>query len=491
MSASVVTRSKPHVPTTTAAVALFMDESSSDDDVPTCTGSNNQHLRYPIDHYANQYRINKNAKHRRKPSHHQHSNECKTTKCGVDINQSTHHIPNLKQLEVMRMRRYGQFFAIFVPLLYTTFSYYSLLYVLPNIPFLVIFQDETDPQKLILFRVLFGTFCIILITLWYWSYLKAKYAHPGPIPQSWREWNGNPMTRPSDPIYAVKHSHSLHGTSMIITKNSRLYCSKCRVFRPNRTGHCKRCNICVTRIDHHCTFLNNCVGSNNQRYFIQFIIYSALSWLLYLCCTPFAKHNIKTNLFYEIQWNGHLFMLFYVLPTVAFGGLIGLLFLIIGQMRSIINNQTFTESKFRTSDDRTTTNGTNTKPSCWKAMKEAFERGRNKRENRMKNEEERKGLLEDIDVDEKDESEEVVVNTDSATHGSMDEGREYDCASKWNNIQTVLGRSMIHWFIPLDWTEDELYERMLTRSFSFELLPSFVLTNKLLSHVKRYVVHES
>ena len=86
-----------------------------------------------------------------------------------------------------------------------------------------------------------------------------KKHHQGPVPLAWREWNGAPMSRPTDPVYAI--DPSLYGASSasFVPKNSKLYCGKCKMYRPYRTGHCKRCNICVTRIDHHCQILNNCV----------------------------------------------------------------------------------------------------------------------------------------------------------------------------------------------------------------------------------------
>lgn len=152
------------------------------------------------------------------------------------------------------------------------------------------------------------------------------------------------MTRPTDPIYAI--DTSIHGASMIITKNSRLYCVQCKVFRPLRTGHCKRCNICVTRIDHHCAFLNNCVGSNNQRYFCQFIIYTAILLIMYITCSPFAKQNVIKNVFNGENFNFKIFIIFGFLPLFGTLAFLFLLFLIINQIQTITKNQTFTEVKF-------------------------------------------------------------------------------------------------------------------------------------------------
>ena len=40
--------------------------------------------------------------------------------------------------------------------------------------------------------------------------------------------------------------------------------------------HCSDCNICVEGYDHHCGVVGTCIGDPNMKYFIQFMIYSAL-----------------------------------------------------------------------------------------------------------------------------------------------------------------------------------------------------------------------
>merc|ERR1712154_323535 len=99
-------------------------------------------------------------------------------------------------------------------------------------------------------------------------------------------------------------------------------------------------------------------------------------------------------------------------------------------------------------------------------MKQRFEKGRNRKRNMVKNEEEIKGLLtkEQNQSEEKETSEVVEIDEQSPL-------KRYDLGSKWKNIETVFGSSIIHWLIPLDWTEDELYKRMMNRSFSFDLIP--------------------
>jgi len=62
------------------------------------------------------------------------------------------------------------------------------------------------------------------------------------------------------------------------------YCSNCKSHKPPRTHHCSRCSRCVMRMDHHCDFLDVCIGSDNIKFFLQFLL-SSLSFIL---CSYFA-----------------------------------------------------------------------------------------------------------------------------------------------------------------------------------------------------------
>jgi palmitoyltransferase ZDHHC3/7/25 len=56
------------------------------------------------------------------------------------------------------------------------------------------------------------------------------------------------------------------------------FCNKCdNNWKPERAHHCKECGTCVYKMDHHCPWINNCVGAKNLKYFLQFVLYTALA----------------------------------------------------------------------------------------------------------------------------------------------------------------------------------------------------------------------
>ncbi|AMD21090.1 HEL191Cp [Eremothecium sinecaudum] len=91
--------------------------------------------------------------------------------------------------------------------------------------------------------------------------------------------------------YEILHLKSLEaaerGTEFppeILTKNSITlqnngryrYCSSCLVWKPDRCHHCSSCNKCFLKRDHHCPWFASCIGYNNQKIFLQFLIYVTL-----------------------------------------------------------------------------------------------------------------------------------------------------------------------------------------------------------------------
>lgn len=66
------------------------------------------------------------------------------------------------------------------------------------------------------------------------------------------------------------------------------FCDKCMKQRPERSHHCSSCKRCILKMDHHCPWIGNCVGLYNQKIFLLFLFYSALSTLfVFLDFLPF------------------------------------------------------------------------------------------------------------------------------------------------------------------------------------------------------------
>ena len=94
----------------------------------------------------------------------------------------------------------------------------------------------------------------------------------------------------------------------------RKACAACRVeVRPPRSKHCGLCHHCVSKLDHHCPWINNCVGELNMRWFLLFLLMSAvfclhgaalLAGVLYGYCDKAGL--LSPNLRYRTARNGPL-----------------------------------------------------------------------------------------------------------------------------------------------------------------------------------------
>lgn len=62
------------------------------------------------------------------------------------------------------------------------------------------------------------------------------------------------------------------------------FCSTCQYYKPPNAHHCSTCKVCIMDMDHHCrnahaAWLNTCIGTNNLRYFFQFLVWAAVGCL--------------------------------------------------------------------------------------------------------------------------------------------------------------------------------------------------------------------
>lgn len=53
-------------------------------------------------------------------------------------------------------------------------------------------------------------------------------------------------------------------------------CHTCKYWKPDRCHHCSSCERCILKMDHHCPWFAECIGFENQKFFIQFLLYSTV-----------------------------------------------------------------------------------------------------------------------------------------------------------------------------------------------------------------------
>uniref|UniRef100_A0A7G3AUZ5 Palmitoyltransferase n=1 Tax=Lutzomyia longipalpis TaxID=7200 RepID=A0A7G3AUZ5_LUTLO len=102
--------------------------------------------------------------------------------------------------------------------------------------------------------ILFNTIVFLLAM----SHLRAVLSDPGivPLPQNRLDFSDIHTTEKGE-----------------MEKEEWTVCTRCETFRPPRAHHCRICKRCIRRYDHHCPWINSCVGENNQKYFLQFLVY--------------------------------------------------------------------------------------------------------------------------------------------------------------------------------------------------------------------------
>eukprot|EP00484_Ammonia_sp_Unknown_P014859 CAMPEP_0197073360 /NCGR_PEP_ID=MMETSP1384-20130603/210568_1 /TAXON_ID=29189 /ORGANISM="Ammonia sp." /LENGTH=290 /DNA_ID=CAMNT_0042512197 /DNA_START=500 /DNA_END=1372 /DNA_ORIENTATION=- len=83
----------------------------------------------------------------------------------------------------------------------------------------------------------------------------------------------------------------LENQNLMENSRTRRYCKTCQQYKPLEAHHCSTCHRCIIRMDHHCPWVNNCVAMFNQKYFLQFLLYTG-------CQCLFCLVSLSSRFFY-------------------------------------------------------------------------------------------------------------------------------------------------------------------------------------------------
>jgi len=103
----------------------------------------------------------------------------------------------------------------------------------------------------------------------------------------------NPGTVPTDDS-SLKNDLESNDEENIDKNNHRLWCQYCNRTKPSEAHHCSTCSRCILKMDHHCPWVNNCVAIFNQKFFLQFLLYTGCQ-CLYCLVSITSRFIICTN----------------------------------------------------------------------------------------------------------------------------------------------------------------------------------------------------
>ncbi|KAG8231418.1 hypothetical protein J437_LFUL012428 [Ladona fulva] len=179
---------------------------------------------------------------------------------------------------------------------------------------------------------LWGPFNVVLfntiIFLLGMAHLKAVCSDPGivPLPESRLDFS------------------DIHtGSQVSLQHEDWTVCTRCETYRPPRAHHCRICNRCIRRMDHHCPWINNCVGEQNQKYFIQFLIYVGVlsCYAILLVATSWLGECPSCSEEVMVKQTRILHSVILVLESTLFGMFVGAI--LADQVQAILTDETGVE----------------------------------------------------------------------------------------------------------------------------------------------------
>ncbi|KAF2078149.1 hypothetical protein CYY_000533 [Polysphondylium violaceum] len=141
----------------------------------------------------------------------------------------------------------------FITIIFLEFIFFSSYF-----PYVVFYCQKITTSPLSSILILFFYHIIFIITQI--SLFKTTFTDPGGIPDNF-------PNSISDYDISFYESNSL---------GEKRKCSKCTLYKPDRSHHCSKCKRCILKMDHHCPFVNNCVGYYNYKFFVLFLTWTSL-----------------------------------------------------------------------------------------------------------------------------------------------------------------------------------------------------------------------
>lgn len=175
-----------------------------------------------------------------------------------------------------------------------TWSLYVLLFIFPNY-----IKSSLNLTILNIIGIILYVLCII-------TYYKIILIGPG-SPLDYPELRINNLNRMidenpynsnnDDPIDLPPESMIIH-TMKVNGNQGYRYCTKCSVWKPDRSHHCSSSGKCILKMDHYCPWFSTCIGFYNYKFFIQFLSYVAIyCWFLFIISARILYKFITQGLF--------------------------------------------------------------------------------------------------------------------------------------------------------------------------------------------------
>ncbi|KCZ76389.1 hypothetical protein H311_02614, partial [Anncaliia algerae PRA109] len=108
-----------------------------------------------------------------------------------------------------------------------------------------------------------------------------------------------------------------------VNKKCNKFCTKCKLFVPERAHHCRICNRCIKRMNHHCPWVGRCVNNDNLAYFIRFLFFDTFSYAIssiiyfFYILEYFKRYSLMDNFIFLFLISLH-FLVTLIISFIAF-----------------------------------------------------------------------------------------------------------------------------------------------------------------------------